>query len=70
MILYLVCFGLGIVAILVSLFTESAAVLIGMIPVAGGLYMLWFMEFGPWRLPVEPKPLAPLQIEPDPKKQT
>ncbi len=70
MILYLVCFGLGIIAMLVSLFTETAALLISLIPIAGGLFMLWYMEFGPWRLPAEAKPPAQIQSEPDPKTQS
>ncbi len=51
LVLYLTCFALGIVAVLVSRFSETAALLLAVIPAAAGLFMLWFMEFGPWRLP-------------------
>lgn len=54
LILYIACFVLGLVAILVSQFTEAAALLLGLLPAGAGLFMLWFMEFGPWRLPIAP----------------
>lgn len=63
LILYLACFALGLIAILVSQFTEMAALLLGLIPAGAGLFMLWFMEFGPWRLTgssaTPPGPSAP-----------
>ncbi len=50
LILYLVCVALGIVAILVSVAEETAAYILGAAVFVVASYMLWFMEFGPWRL--------------------
>jgi UDP-GlcNAc:undecaprenyl-phosphate GlcNAc-1-phosphate transferase len=50
MILYLVCGGLGIIAILISLLDKISAWVLGCAVLAFALYMLWFLEFGPWKL--------------------
>lgn len=50
MILYLVCGALGIVAIIASVANMWANLLIAGALLALGAYMLWFLEFGPWKL--------------------
>ena len=50
MILYLVCGALGIIALLVSVADEIAALILGFAVFIVAAYMLWFMEFGPWKL--------------------
>ena len=55
LILYLVCAVLGIVALLVSVAEEIAAYILGAATLSLAVYLLWFMEFGPWKLrtPIE-----------------
>lgn len=50
MILYLVCGALGIVAIIASVANLWANLIIAVALLIAGGYMLWFMEFGPWKL--------------------
>lgn len=50
MILYLVCGALGVVAIIASVANLWANLLIAGALLALGAYMLWFLEFGPWKL--------------------
>jgi UDP-GlcNAc:undecaprenyl-phosphate GlcNAc-1-phosphate transferase len=50
MILYLVCGVLGVTAIVASVASVLANVLIALALAIAGTYLLWFMEFGPWRL--------------------
>jgi len=50
MILYLACGALGIIAIIASVANVWANLLIAAALVAVGAYLIWFMEFGPWRL--------------------
>jgi UDP-GlcNAc:undecaprenyl-phosphate GlcNAc-1-phosphate transferase len=50
MILYLVCGALGVTAVLSSFADIFANYLIAAALLALGLFMLWFMEFGPWKL--------------------
>jgi len=52
MILYLVCAALGIVAIVASVANVTANAIIAVVLLALGAYLLWFMEFGPWKLTV------------------
>ena len=55
LILYLVCVVLGLTGLLISLLDRTAAYLLGTAVAAAAIYLFWFMEFGPWRLPSEPK---------------
>lgn len=50
MILYLVCGALGITAIIASVANIAANVMIVVALLTIAAYMLWFMEFGPWKL--------------------
>jgi UDP-GlcNAc:undecaprenyl-phosphate/decaprenyl-phosphate GlcNAc-1-phosphate transferase len=50
LILYVVCAGLGITALLVASADEVAALIIGVSVFALAIFMLWYMEFGPWKL--------------------
>jgi UDP-GlcNAc:undecaprenyl-phosphate GlcNAc-1-phosphate transferase len=50
MILYLVCGALGITAIIASEADVLANIIIAASLLIVGLFMLWFMEFGPWKL--------------------
>lgn len=50
MILYLVCGALGITAVIASVANVWANLIIAVALLGGGGYMLWFMEFGPWKL--------------------
>jgi UDP-GlcNAc:undecaprenyl-phosphate GlcNAc-1-phosphate transferase len=50
MILYLACGALGIIAIIASVANVLANVIIAGALLALGAYLLWFMEFGPWKL--------------------
>ncbi len=50
MILYLVCGALGITAIIASVSDVRSNILIAGALLAAGLFMLWYMEFGPWKL--------------------
>jgi UDP-GlcNAc:undecaprenyl-phosphate GlcNAc-1-phosphate transferase len=50
MILYLVGGALGITAIIASISSVRANLVIAGALVLIGLFMLWFMEFGPWKL--------------------
>ena len=50
MILYLACGALGIIAIIASVANVLAIVIIAGALLALGAYLLWFMEFGPWKL--------------------
>jgi UDP-N-acetylmuramyl pentapeptide phosphotransferase/UDP-N-acetylglucosamine-1-phosphate transferase len=50
MILYLVCGALGVIAIIASVANIVASFMIAISLLAVGAYMLWFMEFGPWKL--------------------
>ncbi len=50
LILYLVCGALGIVAIIASVANVLANIMIAGALVLFGGYMLWYMEFGPWKL--------------------
>ncbi len=49
MVLYLVCVALGITGLLVSMLDRVAAYLLGGAVVFAGIYLLWYMEFGPWK---------------------
>lgn len=49
-ILYIVCAALGVTAELVAVANESAAIILGVALILVACYMLWFMEFGPWKL--------------------
>ncbi|MCW1968826.1 MAG: undecaprenyl/decaprenyl-phosphate alpha-N-acetylglucosaminyl 1-phosphate transferase [Anaerolineae bacterium] len=53
MICYLVCVSLGIIAMLISMLDKISAYVLGAVLSAFALYMLWFMEFGPWKLTSE-----------------
>jgi len=50
MILYLVCGALGVIAIIASVANIVASFMIAISLLAIGAYLLWFMEFGPWKL--------------------
>ncbi len=50
LIIYLVCAALGIVAQLVAVANEAAGLLLGAAVFLCALFMLWYMEFGPWKL--------------------
>ncbi len=50
MILYLACGALGVIAIIASVANIVASFMIAISLLAVGAYMLWFMEFGPWKL--------------------
>ncbi len=54
LILYLVCCALGVVALLVSAADETAARMLGVAVACVAAYMLWHMEFGPWKLKTIP----------------
>lgn len=54
MILYLVSGALGVTAVLASFSDVPANMLIAAVLLAVGLFMLWFMEFGPWKLEQAP----------------
>ncbi len=66
MILYLVCGALGITAIVASVANVLANMLIAGALLAIGVYMLWFMEFGPWKLNTidweRPEPEVPFDV--------
>jgi UDP-GlcNAc:undecaprenyl-phosphate GlcNAc-1-phosphate transferase len=67
MILYLVCGALGITAIIASVANIWANALIAMALLALGAYMLWFMEFGPWKLTtIDWEPTGPQGSVPPP----
>lgn len=68
MILYLVCCGLGVAALLISAFDQNAARLLGYAILFAGVFMLWFLEFGPWKF-TNPYPLPGKQPE-SPAEQT
>ncbi|HQV71212.1 MAG TPA: MraY family glycosyltransferase [Thermoflexales bacterium] len=68
MILYLVCCALGVAALLVSAFDRTAALLLGLAILFAGVFMLWFMEFGPWKF-TNPYPLPGAKPE-SPAEQT
>jgi UDP-GlcNAc:undecaprenyl-phosphate GlcNAc-1-phosphate transferase len=65
MMLYLVCGALGMAAVLSSFSDVFANYLIAAALVAIGLFMLWFMEFGPWKLtqPLIPNPQSPIPTQ-------
>jgi UDP-GlcNAc:undecaprenyl-phosphate GlcNAc-1-phosphate transferase len=50
LVLYLVCAALGIIGLLVASADEATAYLIGAAVFVVAIYMLWYMEFGPWKL--------------------
>ena len=50
LILYIVCGALGVIAQMVANANETAAWIIGIAVFAVACYMIWFMEFGPWKL--------------------
>ncbi len=50
MICYLVCVALGIIAMLISMLDRISAFVLSAVLFAFALYMLWYMEFGPWKL--------------------
>jgi UDP-GlcNAc:undecaprenyl-phosphate GlcNAc-1-phosphate transferase len=50
LIIYVACAALGIIALLVATANEAAALLLGAAVFLFALFMLWFMEFGPWKL--------------------
>jgi len=50
MILYLVSGALGVIAIIASVANIVASFMIAISLLAIGAYLLWFMEFGPWKL--------------------
>ena len=50
LILYLICAALGLVALLVSVAEATAAAILGGTLLALSAYLLWFMEFGPWKI--------------------
>ncbi|MCS7054665.1 MAG: undecaprenyl/decaprenyl-phosphate alpha-N-acetylglucosaminyl 1-phosphate transferase [Thermoflexales bacterium] len=50
MILYLVCGALGITALIASVADVWASIIIAVALLGLGAFMLWFMEFGPWKL--------------------
>jgi UDP-GlcNAc:undecaprenyl-phosphate/decaprenyl-phosphate GlcNAc-1-phosphate transferase len=50
MVLYLVCGALGIVAIIASVSDFRANAVIAAALLIAAAFMLWFMEFGPWKL--------------------
>jgi len=50
MILYLASGALGVIAIIASVANMIASFLIAICLLGAGAYMLWFMEFGPWKL--------------------
>ncbi len=50
LILYIVCGALGVVAQLVANSNETAAWIMGIAVFVVACYMIWFMEFGPWKL--------------------
>jgi UDP-GlcNAc:undecaprenyl-phosphate GlcNAc-1-phosphate transferase len=50
LILYIVCGALGISAQMVANANETAAWIIGIAVFAIACYLIWFMEFGPWKL--------------------
>lgn len=54
MMLYLVCCALGMVALLVSVADVTAARVLGIAVAVVAAYMLWYMEFGPWKLKTIP----------------
>jgi UDP-GlcNAc:undecaprenyl-phosphate GlcNAc-1-phosphate transferase len=58
MMLYLACGALGMAAVLSSFSDVFASYLIAAALLAIGLFMLWFMEFGPWKL----QPIQPTQL--------
>jgi UDP-GlcNAc:undecaprenyl-phosphate GlcNAc-1-phosphate transferase len=53
MMLYIVSGAFGIMALLISQFEPTTAYLVCACVFAIALYMLWFMEFGPWKLITE-----------------
>lgn len=59
LILYVVCAVLGVLALLVSLFDETAAFILGAGLMMSGAFMLWYMEFGPWKLNLPANPSIP-----------
>jgi UDP-GlcNAc:undecaprenyl-phosphate GlcNAc-1-phosphate transferase len=66
MILYLVCGALGVTAIVASVANVLANIIIAGALLVIGASMLWFMEFGPWRLKTidweKPEPPAKMPI--------
>jgi UDP-GlcNAc:undecaprenyl-phosphate GlcNAc-1-phosphate transferase len=50
LILYIACAALGVIAQLVALSNEAAALLLGAALFLFAGFMLWYMEFGPWKL--------------------
>jgi UDP-GlcNAc:undecaprenyl-phosphate/decaprenyl-phosphate GlcNAc-1-phosphate transferase len=50
LILYIACSALGLTAQLVALANEVAGIIIGALIFILACFMLWFLEFGPWRL--------------------
>ena len=50
LIIYVCCSALGIVGELIAVADEVAALLLGFSVFSLALFMLWYMEFGPWKL--------------------
>jgi UDP-GlcNAc:undecaprenyl-phosphate GlcNAc-1-phosphate transferase len=50
LILYIVCAGMGVAALLVANATETAAWIIAIAVFCTACFMLWYMEFGPWKI--------------------
>ena len=58
MMLYLVCGALGMIAVLSSFAPVTTNLVLAAILVILGLAILWFMEFGPWKLSTPSQPTA------------
>ena len=58
MMLYLVCGALGMIAVLSSFASVLTNLALAAILVILGLALLWFMEFGPWKLNTPDQPKA------------
>ena len=65
MMLYLVCGALGMAAVLSSFSDVFASFLIAAALLVMGLFMLWFMDFGPWKL-TQPNQPSNLPTSPPP----
>lgn len=50
LVLYIACSALGVSALLVANATEVAALVIGFTIFGLSCFLLWYMEFGPWKL--------------------
>lgn len=50
LICYVACAALGVAGLLVASATETAAIMLAVVIFIYACYMIWYMEFGPWKL--------------------